>query len=220
VISFVVTWLRSLDPVWMFLIIAVSGGIIITLISYTLRKGIGLSKYKQLRRQEEELSRLRDEIAGYNAEERKRRIELRKPLLKLPDLLFKLEKGISQLVEEISGERIAENEEFKELSYNTSRIRTRSEHDNKETNDEINKLLYRAGDSELSRLLDVFRNNLNSVLSDRCYNYYRQKHHQTSLDELYNMNKVDEVKTSALNSVRANLVKRWEDLCCLGVEGK
>jgi len=214
VVSAVVTWLRSLDPLWMFLIIAASGGIIISLISFILRKGIGLSKYRQLRKQEDEIDRLKTVIEEYNTEGRQKRIELRKPLLELPNLLSELEIGLSKLAEEISGERITENEEFKELSYNTSRLKIHSERDNKETNDKINKLLYRTGDSELSRLLDVFRNDLNSVLSDRCYNHYRQKYHKTSLEELYNMNKVDEIMTSALSGVRAKLVKRWEDLCC------
>lgn len=213
-VSAVVTWLRSLDPLWMFLIIAASGGIIISLISFILRKGIGLSKYRQLRKQEDEIDRLKTVIEEYNTEGRQKRIELRKPLLELPNLLSELEIGLSKLAEEISGERITENEEFKELSYNTSRLKIHSERDNKETNDKINKLLYRTGDSELSRLLDVFRNDLNSVLSDRCYNHYRQKYHKTSLEELYNMNKVDEIMTSALSGVRAKLVKRWEDLCC------
>jgi len=159
-------------------------------------------------------------IAPIEEKKRLERVEIRKPyLLSLPNTLLGIETQMNKLAEAISKEHITENKSFGELSYYTSRIKERSEHD---TNLEpfslaLRDIKHNIADPKLTKLLNEFIPALNGFMAHKCFSMYIQNSKRPKLEAVHKTNEVDEVIRKALDALLTQINKRREELL-MGVE--
>lgn len=159
-------------------------------------------------------------IAPIEEKKRIERIEIRKPyLLLLPNTLLGIETEMTNLAEAISKEHISDNKSFGELSYYTSRIKERGEHEpNLEPfNLELRNIKHNIADPKLTKLLNEFIPALNGFMAHKCFSMYIQNSKRPKLEAIHKSNEVEELMRKALDTLLTQINKRREELL-MGVE--